>query len=334
MPSGRGMKRAHQRKGGETKGSRPQEKRKKLTTMIKKLLFLILALCLTTGVNAQEEVTVKTFKELMSDLSARTSRRYDLNDEPCALVKVQYPKEGATFEGTIVGDVEYKNGEYWVYLSKGTKRLRLHLPNVPTIVVEFSDYGIDQAQSNTTYSINFRFPGKGIETSFYVEGGFVAGGMMGAEVSLGMYLGGFNIELDAMLPMAGEQSVFWQSADKMPEEFSYKPSLCFGARLGYGIMAGSKFRITPQVGVLYMGLTETAKGNTSLAPAKGANCASLTAGCKLQYMVAKNFGISITPQYNAALAKSKGFQALADASSDISKWNNGVGVKLALNVEF
>ena len=300
---------------------------------MKKLLLLLLTLCLSTGVNAQEEVTVKTFKELMSDLSARTNRRYDLNDEPCALVKVQYPKAGATFEGSIVGDAEYKNGEYWVYVSKGTKRIRVHLPKVPTIVVEFSDYGISQAESNTTYVIDFKFPSS-FNASFYVQAGMLIGSTMGPEIAIGTYLGGFNIELCAMLPMASEQTVYWQSESQAPAEFRYKPSLAFGAKLGYGIMVGNKLRITPQAGVRYMGLTETAAGNSTLTPAKGANSAALTIGCKVQYMFTKHFGISLTPEYSAAVAKSKGFQALADVSSTIKGWNNGIGAKIAVNVEF
>lgn len=170
--------------------------------MIKEIFFLFLALCLTTSISAQEEVTVKTFKELISDLSARTSRCYDINDVPCALVKVQYPKEGATFEGTIVGDVEYKRGEYWVYLSRGTKRLRIHLPEMPTITVDFSEFGVQQVESSMTYCVDLKFKDSEFHSSFYVQGGMLIGTTMGPEAAVGTYLGGFNIELCALLPMA------------------------------------------------------------------------------------------------------------------------------------
>lgn len=300
---------------------------------MKKLLLFIALLSLTTGINAQEEVTVKTFKELISDLSARTNRRYDLNDEPCALVKVQYPKAGATFEGSIVGSAEYKNGEYWVYISKGTKRIRIHLPEVPTIVVEFSDYGINQAESNTTYSIYFKFPSD-FEASVYAQGGMLIGSTMGPEIAIGTYLSGFNIELCAMLPMASEQTVYWQNENQAPAGFKYKPSVAFGAKVGYGITTGNSLRITPQLGIRYMSLTETAISNSSLTPAKGANSAAITIGCKVQYMFTKTFGISLTPEYAAAVAKSKGFQALADVSSTIKGWNDGIGAKISVNVEF
>lgn len=290
-------------------------------------------LCISA--EAQNEVKVKGFRQAVEDLTARTNPRLDNNKEACALIKVQYPKPGASFEGMVVGDVEYRNNEYWVYVSKGTKRLKIHIPEVPTINVGFSEFGIQQAESNSTYIVEFLFPeNKGVKTSFYVEAGYVVGGMNGPELSLGTYIGGFNVELNAMLPMVSEETVYWQSENQEPLAFGYKPSLALGAKIGYGIMAGKHFRITPQVGARYMSLTETSKSSTSLSPAKGANNASLIGALKLQYLITDNIGISIMPEYSAAIAKSKGFQALADASSAIGKWNNGIGVKAAVSIEF
>lgn len=302
-----------------------------ICNLMKKFFILFLTLFISTSISAQEEVTVKTFKELMSDLSARTSRRYDLNDDPCALVKVQYPKEGATFEGTIVGDVEYKNGEYWVYLSKGTKRLRIHLPEVPTITVEFSDFGVQQVESNMTYSVDFRFPST-FESSFYVEAGMLIGSTMGPELSFGTYLGGFNIELNAMLPMGTSDNVYWNKGSQQAVT-TYKPSFAVGGRLGYGIMAGKSFRITPQAGVRFIKTAETMESGSGEI-ASGAYCTSLVVAVKLQYMVSKGFGISISPEYDAHIMKSEGFKTISEVSSKVNGWGNGIGVKAAVNVEF
>lgn len=302
---------------------------------MKRIMLLLLSFVTALVVDAQNEIKVKSFTPVLTDLSASTNRRYDLNDKACALVKVQYPKPGATFEGMVV-DTVFRQNEYWVYLSQGAKRFKLHIPETPTIVVEFIDYGINYVESNVTYNLQLVLPSVShkLQSSFYIEGGFVAGGMMGAEFSLGAYIGGFNIEADVMMPMASAQTIYWTGGNQASMEYNYKPSLAFGARIGYGIMAGKTIRITPQVGMLYLGLDEKAVSSSTANPAKGANCAALTVGCKLQYMISKNFGISITPQYSAAIAKSKGFQALADVSPTISKWNNGVGVKVAANVEF
>lgn len=303
---------------------------------MKQFITYLLFFFFSLGISAQE-VTVKSFKEEISDLSARTNRKYDVNDEACALIKVQYPKAGATFEGNVVGDVEYKNGEYWVYVSKGTKRFKIHLPDVPTIVVEFADYGVQQVESNTTYSLYFNIikpkSASTLKSKFYVEAGMLIGGTMAPELSIGTYLGGFNVELNMMLPMGKSDEVYWYKGNQQVVA-TYKPSFAVGGRIGYGIMVGKSFRITPQVGVNFMKTAETLGDNASANIASGAYCSSLVVAVKLQYLVSKNFGISISPEYDAHIMKSEGFKAISESSKKVKGWGNGIGVKAALNIEF
>lgn len=294
-----------------------------------------MAIFLMLGARAQEEVTVKTFKELASDLSARTNRRYDLNDEPCALVKVMYPKPGATFEGNIVGEAEFRQNEYWVYVATGTKRFRIHLPEIPTIVLEASDYGFDRLQSNVTYVVEFKFPSKkGMSGSFYAGVGFTAGSTMGPELSLGTYLGGFNIELNAMLPLGGGADVYWNNPANPSVKCTYKPTFSVGGRLGYGIKLGEAIRLTPQVGMMFMKTSESVEGGQYDAFAKGAYCSSLAIDLKAQYFFAKNLAVSLVPEYDLPVMKSEGFKVLSTASSKIKKWGNGINVKIGLSYEF
>ena len=304
--------------------------------IIRRIASFFFALLLCVAIHAQNEIIVKTFKELTSDLSARTSRRYDLNDEPCALIKIMYPKDGATFEGTVVGDTEFRNGEYWVYVSGGTKRIRLHLPDTPTIMVDFSDYGIKQALQNMTYVIEFRFPSQGgkLPMSFYAEAGFVAGGMMGAELSLGTYLGGFNLEVNGMLPFGATDELYWNNPTRPSVKCSYNPSFLAGGRMGYGIRIGEKFRITPQVGMMFMKTAETVSGSNPSSHASGSFCSSVVAAAKFQFFLVKNLAIALAPEYYVPVMKSEGFNKLTEHSSKISKWNNGIGAKVALSFEF
>ncbi len=305
----------------------------------KGFIFLIAALFSCLSVCAQHEIKVSSFKELLSDLSASTNRRYDLNDDACALVKVQYPMPNATFEGNIIGDVEFRNNEYWVYVSKGTKRIKIHLPSAPTIQLEFVDFDIPQAESNVTYIVEFKFPEKTsnqtkkIETRFYVDAGYFIGGAGGMELSVGTYIGGFNIELNYMVPIGGKQDLYWNHASLPSLNATYKPTMALGGRLGYGIKAGEKFRITPQMGVKFLKTSEAIEGSSD-EHASGAYCNSFLLACRLQYRVNKHFGLSLTPEYDIRMMKSEGFKALSEASSGINKWNNGIGIRIAANLEF
>lgn len=77
------------------------------------------------------------------DLSASTQPRNDLNGNPCALVKVQLATADATFEGNVIGDVAYSQGEYWVYMSAGSYMLNIKHKSFVPLFVNFRDYDIN-----------------------------------------------------------------------------------------------------------------------------------------------------------------------------------------------
>ena len=75
---------------------------------------LHLSLLFLANVSAQE-LLVDNFTEQVSDLSARTEKRNDINDTPCALVKIELPLQGVQFDqrSQVIGNVEYKVNTYW-----------------------------------------------------------------------------------------------------------------------------------------------------------------------------------------------------------------------------
>ena len=92
---------------------------------MKKSLFLCgCLLLLSTLLQAQE--LVPSFRTLEKDLLARTQPRLDLNDVPCAIVRVSAADiETYTFEGNIIGDVIYQSGEALVYMTKGSRNITI-----------------------------------------------------------------------------------------------------------------------------------------------------------------------------------------------------------------
>lgn len=81
-------------------------------------------LLLSAFIQAQE--LVPSFRVLEKDLMARTHPRLDLNDVPCAIVRVSAKDiETYTFEGNIIGDVIYQSGEALVYMTKGSRTITI-----------------------------------------------------------------------------------------------------------------------------------------------------------------------------------------------------------------
>ena len=118
-----------------------------------------MSLLLTLTVQAQK-LTVEKMAQDASDLSARTYGRHDVNDKPCALVKVQLAVKDAVFEGNVIGSVDYKTGEYWVYMSEGSRELRIKHPNFLPLHVNFMDYGLGRqgVRQRQTYTLTLVIP--------------------------------------------------------------------------------------------------------------------------------------------------------------------------------
>ena len=116
------------------------------------LLSFLLLFTATSAVLAQE-LTVKSFKLATSDLTAQTQPRKDLNNHNCALIKVGLGLQGVQFEGSIMGNVENKTGEYWVYMPQGNRMLKVKHTNYAPVMVTFADYGVEKVESNRTYEL-------------------------------------------------------------------------------------------------------------------------------------------------------------------------------------
>ena len=115
------------------------------------LSFVLLFAAISSAI--AQELTVKSFKLAGSDLTAQTQPRKDLNNRNCALIKVGIGLQGVQFEGGIMGNVENKTGEYWVYMPQGNRQLKVKHANYAPVMVTFADYGVEKLESNRTYEL-------------------------------------------------------------------------------------------------------------------------------------------------------------------------------------
>ena len=125
------------------------EEGKRLLNRLILLLFGVLTVVNLYGYKLQ----VDGFDVDARDLSARTEPRYDLNERMCALIKIELP-EGAKFEGNVV-DFKHDVNEYWVYVSPGTKFLKIKYPGFETLSLSFPELGVaDGLDSGVTYLLS------------------------------------------------------------------------------------------------------------------------------------------------------------------------------------
>jgi sulfatase modifying factor 1 len=108
--------------------------RKFVIILIPLIAFLLLAF---TSFAQNPEFKVKAFSHEQNSMLARmnTNLRLDDNDEACALIQVRTAETGLGFTANtgIVGTADWKNGDYWVYVSAGTRSLKIFKQGIKTI---------------------------------------------------------------------------------------------------------------------------------------------------------------------------------------------------------
>ncbi|WP_290452926.1 tetratricopeptide repeat protein [uncultured Muribaculum sp.] len=125
---------------------------------MKQIIAILLFILSGTLIVSSQELKVTGFRAVPMDLSASTHMRRDANGTPCALVKVQLRATGASFEGNIVGDTQFRTNEYWVYLTEGTKMLRIKHISAQPLMVRFADHGTESLLSKNTYELSVALP--------------------------------------------------------------------------------------------------------------------------------------------------------------------------------
>ena len=102
-----------------------------------------------------QEFSVASFQVLPNDVSAFINNVRDLNDEACALIKVEAPSDFAF--STPLGIVKRKDevGEIWLYVPRGTKMLTLKHPLWGVL----RDYKLGKPlESRMTYELKLNQP--------------------------------------------------------------------------------------------------------------------------------------------------------------------------------
>ena len=116
------------------------------------MAIVLMAGCAANSV-AQSRIRDITVRPDVFDLTASTSQRLDMNGNPCGLLKVSVQVDNVEFQGNIIGDVVRHGGDYWVYVTNGTKKIRMTSAAFGGVDLLFADWDIPHIQSKTTYNV-------------------------------------------------------------------------------------------------------------------------------------------------------------------------------------
>ena len=135
---------------------------------MKKILTIMICIILGAQMSFAASIKIKHFRELTQDLSNRTEVKKDINDVPCAIIKVVNADASYVFEGAIVDKV-YKAGEIWLYVSPGIKRLTIKHGSA-ALRYEFPEHVDYAVYELALKSAEDSYKAGAIATSFFVPG--------------------------------------------------------------------------------------------------------------------------------------------------------------------
>ena len=179
----------------------------------------------------------------------------------------------------------------------------------------------DSSAPNLSYTFKRQHLGK---NGGYVEAVGQAGFLMGAGANVGAFVYNVNVEACGLLGFSKAPLYINYSNGAAPEEDAVSV-MAYGARLGYGILLGTRLRVTPQVGIGALSLRGDKLAASALTVSLGARC---------EYAFSKFAGVSLTPEYSLAVSKSPVFEQMAAASSRVAGWANGINARLGVYLYF
>ncbi|MCR5820302.1 MAG: PEGA domain-containing protein [Bacteroidaceae bacterium] len=212
-----------------------------------------------------------------------------------------------------------------------------------TYDIEVSSYGYKKFHKKN-YVLNINKPNVMIKLrrqlinkgEFYIDLGGSVGAQKGIAANMGFYAGNFNMEANVKyLPSQKSEEIKWIGNSLDDKSFQYNPMLVAGGRIGWGIICGTRFRITPQVGAYAIMLKETnlTEGSTSAVVEKG-SCATVTAGIRFMLGITRHIGLAVVPEYMFHAASSPGYKLLREVSPTIKGWSEGFNTNMYLTFYF
>lgn len=149
---------------------------------------------------------------------------------------------------------------------------------------------------------------------------------MGVGAAIGCFISNLNVEADFIYGLKKE-NMYWNDPSSnpyRPTEESYS-NMYFGGKVGWGIIVGSRMRVTPQVGG---GLLKVTGSESNAYAIKG------TVGVRADYVVADHIGLVVAPEYSVPFSKSSVYDAISAVSSTVKGWGSGFNCSVGLNIYF
>lgn len=164
--------------------------------------------------------------------------------------------------------------------------------------------------------------------SFYIQPTVQMGTSTAVGGAIGAYIANVNVEGYYLMGLDKSEEIWWNSIAPDPlkpvaEEFKFST---FGAKLGFGIILGSRLRVTPLLDVSLISIN----GNKSTK----SNVLKTAIGCKADYVLCNHVSLNLTPEYGSPVKKSNIYSILEPISKKIKAVGNGFNCSFGVCFSF
>lgn len=143
----------------------------------------ICGVLLTLGAYGSAFSQVVDMQKLESD-SPKLEQRQDLNGEPCAVIKVVTDDNSMTFDGNVIGAPLRKGNALFVYMTGGSKQLRIKSSKTTPFMLNFDKFGINGLVAGSIYQVTFSVEPKADEEIFQLDKTFKSYQLIGLRDSI------------------------------------------------------------------------------------------------------------------------------------------------------
>ena len=220
-------------------------------------------------------------------------------------------------DGKYIGgtpcNVELASGDYQVKLTRKRYRTidkRMHF---------------DSSDPEISFRMRRQYQRK---YQMYFQPTFQLGTQMGLGGTVGLYLANVNVEGMYLLGKKSDP-IYWNnigggSWNRRPIEEIFSPTT-ITVNVGYGIIIGTRFRFTPQVGVNVINLEGDADNRCSVY--------STSVGARIECATANHFGVCLAPSYAFPVYKSDNFVRISETLTQLNEYAEG-GFNLKIGFYF
>ena len=203
--------------------------------------------------------------------------------------------------------------------------------------------GYETFDENVHLSASDPNPTFKLQPIYLRNNGFYAGveahapGLLSVNGLIGGYFQNICAEFCFRYPLQAKETAYYtmhldDGTAAVPQTMTLQTAYQIGGKIGYGIFAGKRMRITPCVGIQYTPLKGTS--TDTAVPVQTTYVLSGIGSVKAEYAILPILSLVLEPEYSIPFGKDEFATAFEHVCPAMKTWYGGIGVNAGIHFNF